>query len=198
MSTDNMSTEVTTGEVRLSFVNVWQPKQVERVVNGNKVMVDQYSVKVLVPKSDTKTVAALQAAQKAALEKGKAEKFGGKLVGVKTILRDGDVELAEGITDDQTVAGCIFFNATSKNQPQVLMKGLIPCTDKTKLYSGVYAHVNVNFYPYKVDGAGGTKGVSAGLNAILIKRDGEALAASFTEADAVNAFSAVVEDDDEI
>lgn len=183
-----MSTQVTTGEVRLSYVNVWQPKVAD---NGK----EKYSVKVLVPKTDTATIEALKKAENAALEAGKQTKFGGKLVGVKRILRDGDAELESGQTDDETVRGCIFFNATSDKQPDVRMRNLQPCIDKAQLYSGVYAHVNVNFYPYKVDTGGGSKGVAAGLNAIMVKRDGEPLGSAFTEADAVAAFKDFADDD---
>ena len=50
---NNMSnmnkTKVITGEVRLSYANVWDPKS----INGGK---ERYSVSVIIPKSDQNTI----------------------------------------------------------------------------------------------------------------------------------------------
>ena len=43
-------TKVVTGEVRLSYANVWEPRP---GMNGGK---DKYSVSLIIPKSDTKTI----------------------------------------------------------------------------------------------------------------------------------------------
>ena len=42
-------TKVITGEVRLSYFNVWEPKS----INGGK---ERYSVSVIIPKSDQNTI----------------------------------------------------------------------------------------------------------------------------------------------
>ena len=50
-----MSTVITTGEVRLSYVNVFEPSADP---SGNL----KYSAMLLIPKSDTKTIAAIETA----------------------------------------------------------------------------------------------------------------------------------------
>ena len=53
-------TKLTTGKVRLSYANIWKPKA---MAEGQEA---KYSVSLLIPKSDTKTVNAIKAAIKAA------------------------------------------------------------------------------------------------------------------------------------
>ena len=48
---DNVKTKVVTGVVRLSYTNIWEPKS----INGGA---EKYSVSVIIPKSDTKTLSA--------------------------------------------------------------------------------------------------------------------------------------------
>jgi hypothetical protein len=59
-------TKVITGKVRLSYVHLFEPYA--SIPDADP----KYSVVILVPKSDTKTIKAIQAAQQAALENGKA------------------------------------------------------------------------------------------------------------------------------
>ena len=81
---NNSKTKVVTGTVRLSYANVWEPKS----INGSA---EKYSVSLIIPKSDKKTIAAINAAVDAAIEEGLA-KFGGKKpnkAAIKLPLRDG-------------------------------------------------------------------------------------------------------------
>ena len=48
------NTKVVTNEVRLSYANVWEPKS----INGGTA---KYSCSIIIPKSDTETVNAIQA-----------------------------------------------------------------------------------------------------------------------------------------
>ena len=57
-------TKVITGIVRLSYANVWEPKS----INGGA---EKYSVSLIIPKSDTKTIAAINAAVDAASRKAR-------------------------------------------------------------------------------------------------------------------------------
>jgi pectin methylesterase-like acyl-CoA thioesterase len=70
MSTTQNPTKVVTGIVRLSYANVWEPKS----INGGK---EKYSVSLIIPKSDKKTIDAINKAVDAAIEDG-ISKFGGK------------------------------------------------------------------------------------------------------------------------
>ena len=71
MTKKNNSTKVVTGVVRLSYANVWEPAS----INGSK---PKYSVSLIIPKSDTKTIADINAAIANAIE-ADAAKFGGKV-----------------------------------------------------------------------------------------------------------------------
>ena len=61
MSTQKSNTKVVTGIVRLSYEHVWEPAS----INGSN---PKYSVSLIIPKSDTKTIAAINAAVDAAIE----------------------------------------------------------------------------------------------------------------------------------
>lgn len=83
--------KVITGvNTRWSYANVWEPKS----INGGT---PKYSVSLIIPKSDTKTVEKIRAAIKAAYEEGESKlKGNGRAVpaleAIKTPLRDGDLE----------------------------------------------------------------------------------------------------------
>ena len=78
-----MSTKVITGKVRFSYANVWEPKS----VNGSD---PKYSVSLIIPKNDTKTLGKIKSAIETAKKEGLA-KLGGKIpANLKTPLRDGD------------------------------------------------------------------------------------------------------------
>ena len=71
MANNNSKTKVITGmNTRLSYFHGWEPVS----INGGA---EKYSVSVLIPKDDTATVNAINAAIDAAIEEGIA-KFGGK------------------------------------------------------------------------------------------------------------------------
>ena len=101
------STKVVTGLVRLSFANVWEAKS----INGSE---PKYSVSVIIPKDDKKTVDAINKAIDNAITAGIA-KFDGKVpkrTAIKIPLRDGDAE-----RDDEAYANSYFLNANSKMPP---------------------------------------------------------------------------------
>ena len=156
------NTKVVTNEVRLSYANVWEPKS----INGGTA---KYSCSIIIPKSDTETVEAINAAIEVALNEGTA-KFGGKLPPRGTLklpLRDGDTE-----RDDDAYRGCWFVNANSTTPPQVVDKYVRPITDHSEIYSGVYARVSIAFYAFN---SNGNRGVACGLGNIQKTRDGEPL-----------------------
>ncbi len=159
---NNVTTKVVTGIVRLSYANVWEPKS----INGGA---EKYSVSVIIPKSDTKTINAINAAVDLAIKEG-AGKFGGKIpnkASLKLPLRDGDAE-----RDDEAYKGAYFVNANSKTPPQIVDKDLNPVLDKTEVYSGCYARVSLTFYAFN---SNGNKGIACGLGNIQKIRDGETL-----------------------
>lgn len=158
-----MKTKVITGIVRLSYANVWEPKS----VNGGK---EKYSVSIIIPKEDNKTMDEIKKAIDAAIEEGKG-KFGGKIpnkASLKTPLRDGDIDRAE----DEAYKNSYFINANSLTPPQVVDKNVKPILEHSEIYSGVYARVSINFYAFN---SSGNKGIACGLGNIQKIRDGEPL-----------------------
>ena len=101
-------TKVITGvNTRWSYANVWDPKS----INGGA---PKYSVSLIIPKSDTATVAKIKSAIQAAYEEGQSKlKGNGKSVpalsAIKTPLRDGDLERP----DDEAYKNAYFINANS-------------------------------------------------------------------------------------
>jgi hypothetical protein len=170
MAITNSDTKVVTGKVRLSYTNVFTPQPDD---NG----VDKYGTAILIPKSDKETLRKIQAAVNAALEQGKS-KWGGKIPPTaKKPLRDGDEERP----DDEAYKGHYFLNASSKNKPGIAKPigkdadgktKFAEITDTTEVYSGCYAKVSLNFYPFD---AKGNRGVAAGLNNLVKVQDGDFL-----------------------
>ncbi len=164
-------TKVITGtNTRLSYFHGWEPVS----INGGA---EKYSVSVLIPKSDTATVKAINDAIDAAITEGIA-KFGGKKpnrAAIKTPLRDGDVE-----REDEAYRGHWFINANSTTQPQIVDRAVRPILDRSEVYSGCYARVSLNFYAFN---SNGNKGIAAGLGNIQKIRDGEPLGGKASAAD---------------
>jgi hypothetical protein len=164
------TTKVVTGIVRLSYANVWEPAS----INGSK---PKYSVSLIIPKGDTKTIADINAAIDAAIQDG-AAKFGGKIpnkAALKLPLRDGDIE-----RDDEAYKGSYFVNANSTTAPEVVDRSLQRILDRNEVYSGCYARVSINFYAFN---SNGNRGIACGLGNIQKVRDGEPLGGKTSAAD---------------
>ena len=160
-------TKVITGvNTRLSYANVWDPKS----INGGA---PKYSVSLIIPKSDTKTIDKINAAIQAAYEEGQSKlKGNGKsvpaLTVIKTPLRDGDLERP----DDEAYRGCYFINANSATAPGIVDADRQPIIERSEIYSGVYARASINLYAFN---SNGNKGIACGLNNLQKIRDGEPL-----------------------
>ena len=164
-------TKVVTGLVRLSYANVWEPKS----INGGA---EKYSVSLIIPKADAKTLGAIQKAIDAAIEEGRG-KFGGKIpskAALKLPLRDGDVDRP----DDEAYANCYFVNANSSSAPEIVDMSLNPVLNRSEVYSGVYARVSIYFYAFN---SNGNRGIACGLGNIQKVRDGEPLGGKASAAD---------------
>ena len=106
----------------------------------------KYSLCCIIPKSDTKTISAINEAIEVA-KKESITKWGGKVPpNLKLPLRDGDEERPE----DDAFKCCYFFNANSNSKPQVVDAKVQPILDESKVYSGCYGRVSVTFYGYNV------------------------------------------------
>lgn len=154
---------------RFSYLHCWEPDS----VNGGD---PKYSVSAIVDKKDTKTIAAIKAAIEQA-KKDSVSKWGGKVpANLKLPLRDGDIDRP----DDEAYTGCYFFNANSRQAPQVVDSHVQPILDQSEVYSGCYGKISVTFYGYN---SNGNRGIAAGLGNIQKLRDGESLGGRTTAAE---------------
>lgn len=157
---------ITGPDTRWSFANVWEPKS----INGGT---PKFSVSLIVPKSDTKTVGKLKAAIEAAYREGEAKlKGNGKTVppmaAIKNPLRDGDIERP----DDAAYANAYFINANATAAPGIVDADRNPILTRSEVYSGVYGRASISFYAFN---SSGNKGIACGLNNLQKMRDGEPL-----------------------
>lgn len=169
-----------TGLVRFSYTSVFEPAITP---SGD----EKYSVSILVPKDDSKGLAALnkaiqEAAQKG-VEKGTFPKA--RMGSLRIPLRDGDEEFEEGKRGPE-YKGFFFFNASSKNQPGVVDSNLNPIIDPMDFYSGCWGHADINFFPYNQKG---NVGVGAGLNNLMKKKDDSRLDGRMKAEDAFAEFA---------
>ena len=160
-------TKVITGvKTRWSYANVWQAKS----INGGA---PKYSVSLIIPKSDTKTVTAVRNAIQAAYEEGQSKLKGNSksvpaLTAIKTPLRDGNAERP----DDEAYKDCYFINANSVTAPGIVDAARNPIIEHSEVYSGVYGRASINFYAFN---SNGNKGIACGLNNLQKISDGEPL-----------------------
>ena len=160
-------TKVITGvKTRWSYANVWQAKS----INGGT---PRFSVSLIIPKSDTKTVTAVKNAIQAAYEEGQSKLKGSSksvpaLTAIKTPLRDGDAERP----DDEAYKDCYFINANSATAPGIVDAARNPIIEHSEVYSGVYGRASINFYAFN---SNGNKGIACGLNNLQKISDGEPL-----------------------
>jgi hypothetical protein len=133
----------------------------------------------LIPKTDTKTLADIQSAMQAAIDKGISDPkiWGGvkppKLSG--TLYDGDDVKPESGQPWGAECKGhmVLRMSANQEHRPQCVgIDNIKVELDPRDVYSGMYARVTVRFYPYKF---AGKCGIGCGLGNILKIRDGEPL-----------------------
>jgi ABC-type glycerol-3-phosphate transport system substrate-binding protein len=182
--TKNPMKVITGKDTRWSYANVWEPKS----INGG---VPKYSVSLIIPKSDTKTIEAIKKAIQAAYKEGEAKLKGNSrsvppLEAIKTPLRDGDLERP----DDEAYKDSYFVNANSTTPPGIVDASVQPILTRSEVYSGVYGRASINFYAFN---SNGNRGIACGLNNLQKIRDGEPLGSRAT---AESDFADFAEDDD--
>ena len=131
--------KVITGENTCwSFGNVWEPKA---AVNGGT---PKFSVSLIIPKDDIKTIARINAAIEAAYTEGESKLRGSSrtvppLSTIKNPLRDGDIERP----DDPAYKDSYFINANSATAPGIVDADLNPVLTRSDVYSGVYGRASI-------------------------------------------------------
>lgn len=167
MSKFTNPTKVITGpNTRWSYANIWEPKS----INGGA---PKFSVSLIIPKSDTKTIEKVKTAIEAAYREGESKLKGNgrsvpALSAIKNPLRDGDTERP----DDEAYANSYFINANSATAPGIVDANCSPILERSEVYSGVYGRASISFYAFN---SNGNKGIACGLNNLQLIRAGEPL-----------------------
>lgn len=167
-----LKTKVITGKCRGSYVNVFKPRLND--LTGKT----EYSMQLLIPKSDKATVQAIRNAIEGAL----LSKFGGKKPGQwRNPLRDGDTETTQdGDPLPESYKGHFFMNVKSTERPGIVDADRNDVLDPGAFMSGDYCRVSINAYAYDQKG---NKGVSFGLQNIQVLAKGEPLGGRARAAD---------------
>lgn len=150
-------TTITTPEFRLVFPNLFTPRAFE----GSTA--EKYSCIMVFPK--TADLTEMREMCKAAFR----EKFPQGASGARDPFRDGNEKVAEW---GEAFRDAIYVRASSTLKPGVCDRAKALITDPDTVYSGQYARARVHAFAYNVTG---NKGVSIGLDAVQILRDGEPL-----------------------
>ena len=140
-----MATKVITGKCRASFVHIFEPQS----INGSD---PKYSMSLIIPKSDSKTIGAIKAAIDEAIQNGISGKWGGKRPpNLKLPLRDGDVDREE----DEAYQDAYLVNATSLEllpRTRSIVDKLVlltTATDGTVTYYPLYAAQDGEVWTYR-------------------------------------------------
>lgn len=169
-----MTKKVVTGKVRFAYFNGFKARLND--LSGKT----EFSTQVLIPKSDTATIAALKAAVAEAL----ADKFNGKRPpGARNPIKDGDAPVAEGAKElGEEYAGHFFISAKcgEDRPPQIVDGDGQDILSSNEFGSGDWGRVSVTAFGYdqKVN-----KGVSFWLNNIQFLEKGEPLSGRSNAAD---------------
>lgn len=177
---------VTTGKVRFSYAKVAKP---EAQTPGQE---PKYTMAVLIPKSDTATKAAIDAAIEAAAIAGVAGKWGGtRPTRPAVTMYDGDgLKPKSGEPYGPECKGHWVLNCSARaerppfvvdarNQPIIGIEQIAK-----EIYSGAYGRVNLTFYAYNTNG---NRGIGCGLNGVQKLEDGEPLGGGVTAEEAFGA-----------
>lgn len=166
-----------TGQARLSYVHLNAPYAHQ--VGGDA----KYSVTVLVPKTDKKTKATIDAAIAAATQLGISKNWNGtKPPVLATPVYDGDGVRPNGDPFGAECKGCWVFTASSKadRRPRIVDVNVQDIIDPNAVYSGIWGRVGVDAYPYN---SNGKRGIAFGLTNVQKLADGDPLGSVTTAED---------------
>ena len=166
---NTVQTRFTTGKVRLTYAFLWKPRNSSE--DGDDQKGKKFSTSVLIPKTDQQTLDRFNLALQHALALGQQKGFWGATLpsNFKFPLRDGDAECAE---KGGEYAGHWFLNASAVRRPQIVDINRNDIWEEGDVYSGCYARVCINLFPFNQRG---NRGIGCGLEAVQKICDGEAL-----------------------
>lgn len=164
----NDAQKVLTGEVRLSYCNLIQPRAPLSGQGDPK-----YSVTILIPKTDVATKADIDASIEAAARDAVGKLWGGVRPRFDSIVWDGDGTRKNGLPFGSECKGHWVLTASTKQKPQVVgIDNINAELAPQDIYSGMYGRVTLRFFGYSQSG---NRGVGCGLGNVLKTREGEPL-----------------------
>ena len=168
---------LTTGEVRFSYLHVFQPYAQQQGAEP------KYSATLLIPKTDVATKGLIDAAINAATNNGVGSKWNGiRPPQLRISVHDGDGgRPSDGMPFGDECKGHWVVTASNKNAPFVVDANVQPILQQNEVYSGMYGRASITLFPYS---SNGRKGVGCALNGIQKLRDGEALSGRVSAEDA--------------
>ncbi len=174
---NSVMTRFTTGKARLTYAFLWAPRSSDNEDGDEKG--EKYSTCILIPKGDQATIDKLNIALNYAVQAGQAKGLWGANLptSFKWPLRDGDAEYLE---KGEEYKGHWFLNASSTRKPRIVDIARNDIYDESEVYSGCYARVCVNLFPFNQKG---NRGIGCGLEAIQKISDGEALGGAPVDVD---------------
>ena len=163
------------GPIRFSYLHVFEPSETP---SGDM----KFSACCLIPMDDATVLAQIDQEIKNAVQRGLDKNVFSKaqVRSLRMPLRNGTEE-HEAESRGPEFKDHMFFNASTKNQPEVVDSGLQPIMDMKDFYSGCYGYIDCNFFPYNVSG---NRGIGVGLNSVMKSEDGERLDGRMKAADA--------------
>jgi hypothetical protein len=181
-------TKLKTGKVRFNWTQtLFEPRKSDEEGGA-----ERYGVQILIPKSDTATIAEIKTAWQNAYDYGVKDKWAGKKPECALNLKDGDTHKnSEGdLLKDKypEVAGNMILNPTTYKAPGVVRKDaetmeLVQAT-AVDFYSGCYGKATVSFAPYTYSKDGKTvlkRGISCYLQNVIKLEEGEPLSNAFSD-----------------
>jgi len=139
-------TDVTLGNVILSYPNLWTPKAAKGSDNP------KFSATFILPADFDKTDL------KAAVEEAKVAKWG---TNIPQNLKSQIKKVDGGIYDGYW---CVTSNTSPEYPPQVVDANVNPILDKTQIFAGCTVNVSLGVFGYDV----ASKGVAFGLNHVQL------------------------------
>lgn len=176
-----MSTSIKISNCRFSYMNVFKP----RAYSADDK--PKFSVVLLIPKENKKTVAKIKKAISDEIANGVENYWNHKKPsGLWNPLQDGD----EKADEHPEYEGMYYINAKSDNKPVLVDMEGNDILDQTELYSGCWGNASVSFFPFNNK----LKGVAVGLNGITKTKDDTPFGGGMTRDSIIDS---LIGDDDE-
>lgn len=171
--------DMTISGVRFMYAFVFTPRP--NKMNGKT----QYSVRVLIPKSNKAALDRINST----IKQVATEKWGGK---AEAMLATCRLPLIDGDTKgDPVYEGFYYFNAKSDNKPDVVDLHCEPILDPAGFYSGCWGAFNGSVWAY--DNAFG-KGISISLQNLMKMKDDTPMTSTVSAKQAFKGLSADTDD----